>query len=456
MYQKVRAYIREQKLLGSKDTVIAGISGGADSICLLFMLLELKKELNLELFAVHINHGLRGDSADADEAYVKAVCQEQGVECIVFHEDVSAYAKERRLTLEEAGREVRRKRFLQVLEERGAAKIALAHHKNDNAETFLWNLCRGSGLAGLRGILPKNGVWIHPLLCLSRGEIESYLEKREISYCTDETNLQDCYTRNRIRKFVIPYLEEHVNAKSVSHIAESMETLTGVWSFVDRETKRCMKGCVKRQEGENGCVSWTISEAELKMAPPELISHIIYRTLCEAAGRPKDIASVHVKAVRDLFGRQVGRKLCLPYGVRALRCYEGVSLERGRSKAGDADGLFTKKILEKPADLQTFPQNIYTKWFDYDIIQNALKIRHREPGDYIVIDKDGRTQKLKQYFINEKIPQNIRDSIWLVAEGHEILWIVGYRQSQRYQISRNTKRILEIQFYGGNEDERDN
>ena len=202
MYRKVREYIKTWQMLGREDKVIAGISGGADSICLLFMLLELKEEMEFRIAAVHIHHGLRNETADRDEAYVRSVCGKENVELFVYHEDVKQYAKERGLTKEEAGREVRRRCFLEVLREQGGTHIATAHHKNDNAETVLWNLCRGTGLKGMGGISPKNGVWIRPLLCLERKEIESYLEKGGISYCTDETNLEDAYTRNRIRNHV--------------------------------------------------------------------------------------------------------------------------------------------------------------------------------------------------------------------------------------------------------------
>jgi len=219
MYQKVSAYIKEHQMLNEQDRVIVGVSGGADSICLLFMLIEMQKKMEFSIVAVHINHGLRGEAALRDEEYVQKVCAEQDVELVIFHEDIREFAKTQGYTEEEAGRELRRKRFQQVLEERKGTKIALAHHKNDNVETFLWNLCRGTGLKGMRGILPASGVWIRPLLCLSRKEIETYLEQIGISYCTDETNYEDIYTRNRIRNHVIPYLEEHINAQSVSHMS---------------------------------------------------------------------------------------------------------------------------------------------------------------------------------------------------------------------------------------------
>ena len=225
MYQRVKEYIQRYHMLEKEDKVVTGVSGGADSICLLFMLIELQKELGFSIVAVHVHHGLREGTADADAAYVQKVCREQGIDLRIFREDVKKYAKKNKLTLEEAGRNVRRMRFGQVLEESGGTKIALAHHQNDNAETLIWNLCRGCGLKGMGGIAPVDGVYVRPLLCLKRKEIESYLAERGISYCTDETNLEDDYTRNRIRSHVIPYLEEQINQQTVEHMADTMELM---------------------------------------------------------------------------------------------------------------------------------------------------------------------------------------------------------------------------------------
>lgn len=462
MYQRVKEYMKTHRMLTGEDKVIVGVSGGADSICLLFMLLELKKEWAFEITAVHVNHGLRGEAAKADEQYVKKICGEQHTELLVFREDVREYAKKHGLSEEEAGREVRRKCFLRVLESRKASRIALAHHRNDNAETLLWNLCRGSGLKGMGGIAPENGVWIRPLLCLNRREIESYLEKRGISYCTDETNREDAYMRNRIRNHVIPYLEEYINPKSVEHMAECMEKLRRAEAYIERETERYLRECV-RMEGDE---KWILDKKRLEDVPEELKSGVIQELLCRVAGKRKDIGSVHVEAVEELLERQVGKKADLPYGMEAVRTYEGIRFWQKRThfwqsespegdKGAEAEELFRMQVLERGEEHQTIPQKTYTKWFDYDIINSAVKIRHREPGDYIVIDNAGNTQKIKQYFINAKIPREVRDKVWLVAEGQEILWIVGYRQSQAYQITKDTKKILEIEFYGGKRDGRE-
>lgn len=444
MYRKVKAYVKEHHMLTEQDKVIAGVSGGADSICLLFMLRELQKETGFELIAVHVNHGLRGTAADEDEAYVQQVCQQQGVELLVFHEDVKDYAERYGYTEEEAGREVRRRDFLKVLEERNGTKIALAHHKNDNVETFLWNLCRGTGLKGLGGILPVAGVFVRPLLCLGRTEIESYLAKQGISYCTDETNKENLYTRNRIRNQLIPYLEGQVNAQAVCHMAEVIENMRLLNEYAEEEVERFKKTCIcENQEG------YILYKKEYKNIPEVFRKNVVHEFLGMAAGKKKDLEAVHIRMIEELLEKQVGRKGDLPYGVEALRIYEGVLLRKKKQEVQVNAGPDVQiRVFERTPEMVTFPENPYTKWFDYDIIKRTVKIRHREPGDYIVIDKTGKTQKLKQYFINEKIPQGERDKIWLAADGQQIMWIVGHRQNQSYQITDKTVTIMEISFEG--------
>ena len=449
MYQKVKMYVEEYGMLTKKDKIIVGVSGGADSICLLFMLLKLQKEVGFSMIAVHVHHGLRGESADTDESYVMKVCKHHGIELVCAHENVKEYARLHGYTEEEAGRNVRRNAFQRILDERNGTKIALAHHKNDNVETFLWNLCRGTGLKGLGGILPVNGVYIRPLLCLKREEIEKYLQENQIPYRIDETNLQDDYTRNRLRNHVIPYLEGQINTQTVSHIADVIENIRAYNEYIEAEVGKYVKSCVEEEEKH-----FVINKKKLEEIPKVFHKNLIHEVLAKAAGQKKDIESCHIHSVEELFSRQVGRRIDLPYGVQAVRIYEGVEIvisgEEKNADMSDKETLPDVKIrvFDRCSEMVTFPENPYTKWFDYDIIKCTVEIRHRESGDYIVIDKNGKTQKLKQYFINEKIPQNIRDQIWLVADGQEIMWIVGHRQSNGYQITDKTTRIMEICFEG--------
>ena len=454
MYQKVKAYVKKWHMLQKEDSVIAGISGGADSVCLLFMLLKLQKELGFALMAVHVNHGIRGAEAERDEAYVKRLCRQWNVRLKVYRENVPAYAKEHGMTEEEAGRDIRRTCFCKVLKEWGGTKIALAHHENDNVETLLWNLCRGTGIRGLGGIAPVNDVWIRPLLCVKRREIESYLKKRGISYCTDTTNADRRYMRNRIRMDVIPYLEDCVNTESVSHMGKTMERMYELEQYILEEVGQYKESCTGWKNGRR-----IIRQTEYTKIPKALRDNVLHEILCETAGRRKDIEEVHIQMLRDLFTKQVGKRIDLPYGVTAIRTYEGVRFEKNipeASYAGDENELFSIRVFDREPGNVTFPEKIYTKWFDYDIIKNTVKIRHRIAGDSIVINRYGGRKKLKQYFTDQKVPQEDRDKIWIAADGDEVLWIVGYRQSQKYQITEKTTKILEIQYYGGEENGRDN
>ena len=454
MYQKVKAYAKKWHMLQKEDSVIAGISGGADSVCLLFMLLKLQKELGFALMAVHVNHGIRGAEAERDEAYVKRLCRQWNVRLKVYRENVPAYAKEHGMTEEEAGRDIRRTCFCKVLKEWGGTKIALAHHENDNVETLLWNLCRGTGIRGLGGIAPVNDVWIRPLLCVKRREIESYLKKRGISYCTDTTNADRRYMRNRIRMDVIPYLEDCVNTESVSHMGKTMERMYELEQYILEEVGKYKESCTGWKNGRR-----IIRQTEYTKIPKALRDNVLHEILCETAGRRKDIEEVHIQMLRDLFTKQVGKRIDLPYGVTAIRTYEGVRFEKNipeASYAGDENELFSIRVFDREPGNVTFPEKIYTKWFDYDIIKNTVKIRHRIAGDSIVINRYGGRKKLKQYFTDQKVPQEDRDKIWIAADGDEVLWIVGYRQSQKYQITEKTTKILEIQYYGGEENGRDN
>lgn len=453
MYQRVKAYIEKYHMLQNGDKVIVGISGGADSVCLLFMLLELKKEMDISIVAVHVHHGLREGSADADEAYVRELCERQQIRLFVCHEDVKAYAQQQKLTVEEAGRNIRRIRFEETLRACGGNKIALAHHQNDNAETLLWNLCRGCGLRGAGGIAPAEGDYIRPLLCLERREIEVYLADRGISYCIDETNLEDTYTRNRIRSQVIPYLEAEINPRAVQHMSDTMEQLRLLGEYVEHEVSVYARKCIdyERKSGKRVLVK----KEEFMKTPEVMRSYMLHELLCRIAGRRKDIEQIHVKTLGELFDHQVGREISLPYSITAGRCYEGIELYRKETGSEEEPVGMSVRVFEKTSDMQAFPKKTYTKWFDYDIIKNTVKLRHKEPGDWIVIDRSGRKQKLKQYFINEKIPREDREKIWLVADGQEILWIVGYRQSQKYQVTEKTSRILEIEICGGKKDGRE-
>lgn len=460
MMKKVRDFIERYNMLTSKDCVIIGVSGGADSICLLFVLLELQKEMGYGLVVVHVNHGLRGKRADADEAFVKAICEVRGISCEIYRKDVESIAKKRKQSLEEAGRMVRRAAFEDALKKYKGTKIAMAHHKNDNAETLLMNMARGTGLKGVGGIRPVNGNTIRPLLCLERNEIEDFMQRNEILYCTDETNEEDCYMRNRVRHFLVPFLEEQVNRQAVLHLNELAEQMQMLQEYMDMQVDAAYTEIVA-----GSVLELTLKRKKFEACQPVIKGLLIRRCMEQLSGCEQDISRAHIGAVEELFGKQVGRQLDLPYEMLAVRNYDGVTLKQRKTqqRAGisprkiqipgvtriSEQGLVIHcEVLELPEKFlqSSIPQKPYTKWFDYDIIKNNVEIRSRQGGDFISIDKQGSTQKLKAYYINEKIPAGIRNSLPLIAEGQQILWIVGYRMSSAYQVSGRTKRVLQIQI----------
>ena len=473
-------------MLTCGDKVIAGVSGGADSVCLFLMLLEVREKIGLDLIAVHVHHGLRGEAADQDQRFVEALCEQHRIPLEIFRVNLESIAKKRKQSLEEAGRMVRREAFDSVCKKYGGNKIALAHHQNDNAETLLWNLSRGTGLDGLGGIRPVNGKFIRPLLCMNRKEIEEYLAKRKQSYCIDETNAGTDYTRNKLRHLVLPILEEQVNSAAVRHMNETMEQIWELQEYMQEQVEAAYQECVQ-EHFEKAC--WIQIQQKSFETFPELIKKMVIRKGMEqVGGKKRDLSHKHVDVMMELMNKQVGRTLDLPYEMHAKRNYEGIRLEKQRTYSfgeekkaeimqecmselnipgetilADRNLKLRCKILEKPKNLsiKDIPQKIYTKWFDYGIIKSSLYIRTRQAGDTIVIDEKGHQKKLKNWFVDEKIPKEVRDSQLLLAENNEILWVLGHRMSQAYQVKQSTKWILQIEVEtyksdGGKENGRNN
>lgn len=464
MLKKIRDYVAKWQMLKKEDRVIVGVSGGADSICLLLVLLQLQKDIGFDLVAVHVNHGLRGDEANSDESFVKEFCFKKDIPCACYFADVASIAKKRKQSTEEAGREVRREFFNQAFHSYHGTKIALAHHQDDNAETFLFHVARGTGLKGLGGIAPVNENVIRPLLCVRRKEIEQYLEEQNVSYCVDGSNQSDVYTRNRIRNHVLPYMEQEVNSKVVEHMNETMEQLRQIQDFIEQQVQELWELCV--EETKKGIV---VKKDLFESAPSILKLTLLKRALATVSRCEKDLEMAHLSQLQELFSKQNGRKIDLPYCLEGKRIYEGIVIRKrlaGTAKMAEEvvyDMQAPEKVFQmgdaeiccKKIEKKTFEKS-NTGWFDCDIIKNNLSFRTRREGDYITIHPDGRTQKLKSYFINEKIPEEERDYILLVADGSHILWIVGYRQNCVYQAKEDTKNILEIQINKGENYGRNN
>lgn len=452
MLRKVEKYIKENNLIENNDLIVVGVSGGADSVCLFLVLLEMKKIFSLKINVVHINHGIRGIEADEDAEYVEKLCLEHGVCCEVFKFDIPGIALQRGISLEEAGREVRYETFQKVCVEKNAQKIAVAHNLNDNAETILLSLFRGTGIKGLTGIKAKRNNIIRPLLCVERIEIEEYLKEKDISYRTDSSNLQEVYSRNKIRNTILPEVVKGVNSSAISHIVSAGKSLDEIEKFLESQTLKFYNGNVINIDN--------FMELDIVIK-----KRIIRKAIEETAGKLKDITSTHVEDVLSLCGKEVGKYIMLPYGLQAVRTYSEIVIENTGSeekkqdifidlvKEGDYEisdnkGKIKLSIIDKNEYLKIV-ENMYTKCFDYDKIKDTLHLRTRKEGDIIQINPNGNTKKIKSYFIDEKIPSKERDKVLLVARDNHVIWVIGHRKSEAFKVTEETKKIILLEYYRG-------
>ena len=471
---KVKDFINKYKMVNSQDRIVVGVSGGADSVCLLFALKNLMNELKVTLIVAHVNHGLRGEFACRDEKFVKELSAKLGLPCYTTKVDTAKVAKREKLSIEEAGRTLRRDFFQKVKAKTGSNKIALAHHINDNVETLLMNLSRGSGLRGVSGMKPINGDYIRPLLCLTKGEVEEELNNKGIPFCIDETNEDNGYARNRVRNKVIPYLEK-VNSKAVLHMNDVMIHLREVEEFIEKKVMEELCQAVEKQDTS------VIINNKITTLPIVIQKEMIKRVVEEISEKRQNFSGIHIKQIQELFSQQVGRRLNLPYRLVVSREYQGVRIQQKSEKGTSREGIgdikkkvnrgekAKEKIVIKVPGTTKIPAfnltiecrfipeeeknsyepsySLYTKSIDYDIMKSGLSLRSRESGDRITIDKKGSRQKLKSLFINEKVPSEERDNIPLLVDGNEVVWIIGYRMNKKYQIDSNTKTIVEIKVH---------
>lgn len=444
------AYIEKYRMIEAGSQAVAGVSGGADSVCLLFLLMEYQKRVPFSLRAVHVNHHLRGEEAVRDQEFTRRLCESLGVPLDLYDYDVPRMAETEHLSCEEAGREARRRAFYRTAcrwEHPDQVRIALAHHENDQAETVLHNLVRGAGLAGLAGIRPVHrtgsGMYIRPLLCISREETENYLSQRGIPWVTDSTNEEEVYTRNKIRREILPALMQ-INSGAVKNIAAAAGRVLEAEDYLSELTQKA----VEKYTAKEGSV-WILSR-DLFEEPMLLQKRVVKNVLEAAAGKKKDLSSAHMEAVLELAKGRTGASASLIYGLRAQQVYGDIHITRGEQEKKD---LLELEFRVFPYENQQIPEKTYTKWFDYDKIKNGLAVRRRLPGDYLMISRDGGTKKLKDYFIDCKVPRRERDNVTLLADGSHVLWAVGYRISEYYKVTSQTKKVIKVQVKGENNHE---
>ena len=404
------------------------VSGGADSMVLLHLFAMHKPRVNF--FVVTINHNLR-NTAKSDCQFVQSVCQKYQVECVYKEIDCAKFSKDNKVSIETAGRVLRR----QIFESLDCDFVVTAHHKDDNVESVLMHVLRGSGLKGASGIKEKDGKYFRPLLAFSKQEIVDFAKENEIGWQEDETNQENVFLRNKIRNQVLPLLEESfANCKdNVIRFAENAEQDEQfLWSLAD----------VSKVKVENNTATIPI---ELLCQPFPIAVRVLQKTF-QLLNVFCDVEKTHLLSLVQLAQKQGGKKVHLPFDLSAVNDYNCITIFKNDQRKNVAEQIVFEKNAQTYFTSQGKVQVSEGQGklhFDMDKIPSGAVLRTRESGD-VFCPFGGGTKKLKEWLIDKKVCQRKRDDLLLVAKGKEILIVVGMEISDRIKIDQSTKNIFHV------------
>lgn len=448
---KVLSLSSEHSLLTPGDTVVAAVSGGADSVALLDILLSLSG-LRLNIIVAHLNHSLRGDESDEDERFVAELAASRGLPFECERADVRSLSLRDKLSLEDAGRRARYDFFDRTAVRYGARSVALAHHADDQAETVLLRLLRGAGVTGLAAMSPRrDGRYVRPLLTLSRSEIEGYLHARKISFRVDSSNTDTVFTRNRIRHELIPALSRF-NPEIARRLAVTADLLAADDEVLEAVADASLKRTAREINAEGVVL-------DVNMLLPELrgVRYRIYRRAVSlVTGGLWGISSAHVRQIDEIVhSRKPNFRLQLPGKVSVVRSYGTVAFSRGVDGGGWDDSLVVDgpgcyplpggaelrvEIAPPPEDLEKFPPE--RACFDLDHAPFPWLVRGFRPGDRISPLGMAGSKKVKDIFIDEKVARERRRLIPLVFSNDELVWVCGFRTGHAARVTENTVRTV--------------
>lgn len=459
--ERVIKNVYKHKLIRENDNIILGLSGGPDSMVLLHILLYVRERISFNLVIAHVNHGVRGEEALKDEKFTEKVAKELGLDFFSTKADMVGLAKEKNISEEEAGREIRYGFFRELIKELGHGKIAVAHNRNDQAETLLMRIMRGTGIDGLAGMSFKSDDIIRPILDINRWEIEKYVEENSIETVVDKTNLETIYSRNKVRLELIPYIKENFNPNIIDTLFRLSENAKLDSYFLEDFSSKVYKS-ISKEKSTSVVIKSGLFMKEDKAVKNRIIRKAIYNLINTLQG----IEEVHISSVVDLFNKgETGKRIDIPNNLLAKVSYNNLIIEKNINEdmAGVCENKeetilkigqnylegynleINLKIMDrKDINFKNVSSNV--KFFDYDIMNEEIWIRTRNPGDrFAPIGMKGR-KKIKDYFIDEKIPRDLRDEIPLLMCGENIIWVIGYRMSEAYKVKKETRDVLRVEY----------
>jgi tRNA(Ile)-lysidine synthase len=450
--EKVKATIGKYSMLSAGETVLVGLSGGQDSVCLLSVLNALKEELNLKLHAVYVDHGLRPDETPDEIEFCRKLCQEMSVPFTTRTINVKIYAKEQGMNMQEAARDLRYRVFDEAFHEIKADRIALGHTADDQMETFFMRFFRGSGPAGLSGIPPVRAKIIRPLIEVERREIEEFLKMQEVHYVVDSSNLKEDYFRNRLRLSLIQQFKK-INPRMAQAVSRTMDILREEERYFDIAVTKALMKLISRK---------TDLRIELFLVPMESMDKVILRrVLRRAIDETKGLRGMGFVHIENIMGMikegKPGDRLSLPKGLRVIKNYATLVITSeipqriGRvalNAPGEAVMSDIKAVVNASLEEHVggYGDGKTVAVFDADKTGTALLVRPREKGDCFYPAGFGKRKKLQDFFVDQKVPRDERDAIPLILSGNDIVWIAGFRGDERFKVTEGTKRFLKLEF----------
>lgn len=456
---KVRATVQRFGMLQDGDRVIVGVSGGVDSVVLLHVLTVLRDDYDLSLVVTHLDHGIRGEESRREADFVRELAHGMGLPFETMLVDVPAVARKRRISLQEAARKARYRFYEEVRKKHGAQKVALGQTADDQAETVLMRMIRGAGLRGLKGIPPvRRGGYVRPLIEIARQDVERFADAEGLSWVTDSSNIKDIYLRNKVRRELIPHLEREYNPSIKGGLTRMASILSREEDYLDGKAEEVANGLMRGNDDE------------LILDIPKLTAFheaLWFRVLQKALGRMlggdlRNIKTVHLEGICRLLTRRAPNKvLCLPQGVSVEKHYMELFIRKGKPPdvlsfeyIVDCPGVTILESLRKklvtrmeepekdvPADVDS---NV--AYLDDNKLMYPLILRSFKEGDrFVPLGMPGH-KKVKDFFIDAKIPKLLRRRIPLLVSGENIVWIVGYRMSDYYKLTEGSKRVLRAEY----------
>lgn len=437
---RVANFIGRHHLLSPRAKVIVGLSGGPDSVCLTLML----HEMGYDLTGVHCNFHLRGEESMRDERFVRDLCHELNIPLHKADFDTAQYAKDHKLSIEMAARELRYDLFRRLKAELHAEAIAVGHHQDDNVETLMLNMARGTGLKGACGMQAVNGDIIRPLLCLRRHEILHFLASRQQDYVTDHTNLEDEYARNKVRLNIVPQMEA-INPRAVDNISTTMDNLREVYNiyiwWMEQVHQRCCS---------------LLPTGDMRIDIPQLLSLPSPQSALHELLSPACLSRADITSLLDicLQTAQPTSSPTLPHPCESnSRTLSGkVFGKEGRRVIVDRDCLlleaehYTQPTISHtvhPISEVHIEKAPHLAYLDADKLSGPLTVRTPMPGDtFAPFGMGGRRKLLSDYMTDQKMNLFDKERQLLLVDGNEIAWVVGRRGSEKYRVDANTKRVV--------------